>query len=546
MSQIKQSSIEGLKSIIDIVDLIGNFIEVKKNGSSFVAICPFHDDKNPSMSISLQKGLYHCHACGAGGDSIKFIMEHENLGFGEAIEFIARFFNYPLEYEKGFAKKIKSDILPLMADFYHQNLFRRNDILDYLKSRGLDNQTIEEFKIGYCGASFESVRYIQESGLNINEALKYGILIKNTDKFYARFSNRIIFPILSPTGVVIGFGGRTLSGEKNIAKYINSAQSEIFNKSRVLYGLNIARNYIHKKKSIIIVEGYMDAILLHKNGFKNTVATLGTAFNEGHIGLLKKEEVEILACFDGDSAGLNAGFRASKILAQNSRDGGVVVLRDGLDPADIMQKNPKEFEKLCNDKISFVEFVLSEIINNYDLRNPMQKQNALREIIEFLNTLTPILQREYVSKVAFLLNIDRSLIKVKSSKNNIEINLKPQIKDIAEARVLFSMMHSDECFFEVLNYLNETCFESCAEEFRLISKNELDNKTINEFRFIQDAMPLNLVDLREQIRLLLIRYCKKRLKNITNENLDISQKLDLIKAIKQNILTLESGKLVTI
>lgn len=317
---ISKHSIETLKQTIDILDVIGSVVELKKVGSNYVACCPFHDEKTPSFVVSPAKGFYHCYGCGVGGDSIKFLMEYEKLSFVESVEKIAAIMNFTLEYEKSYEKKPDFTLLDEITRFYQKNLLNHKPSLEYLSSRCVANSSIEKFALGYCGASFETLKFLNAKMLNKAEALEYGVIGKDSTREYARFSDRIIFPIHSPSGKVVGFGGRTMSGAN--AKYINSPQSKIFNKSKLLYGYYIAKEKIYKQKKIIVCEGYLDVIMLHQAGFDYAVATLGTALTKDHLPLLSKGEPKVILSYDGDKAGINAAFKAAKILAASGKDGG--------------------------------------------------------------------------------------------------------------------------------------------------------------------------------------------------------------------------------
>ena len=250
---ISKHSIETLKQTIDTCDVIGLVVELKKVGSNYVACCPFHDEKTPSFVVSSAKGFYHCYGCGVGGDSIKFLMEYEKLSFVESVEKIAAIMNFTLEYEKSYEKKPDFTLLDEITRFYQKNLLNHKPSLEYLSSRCVANSSIEKFALGYCGVSFETLKFLNAKMLNKAQALEYGVIGKDFTREYARFSDRIIFPIHSPSGKVVGFGGRTMSGTN--AKYINSPQSKIFNKSKLLYGYYIAKDKIYKQKKIIVCEG---------------------------------------------------------------------------------------------------------------------------------------------------------------------------------------------------------------------------------------------------------------------------------------------------
>ena len=229
---------------------------------------------------------------------------------------------------------------------------------------------IEKFELGYAPSSQEQLNFINSSNLPLNEAMELGVFAKGENGVYARLIERITFPIFSNNNKIIAFGGRTISNHP--AKYINYTNTKIFNKSKTLYGLNFAREKILRSKEIIITEGYMDVIMLHQAGFENAVATLGTALTIEHLPILKKLNVKIIVAYDGDSAGINAGIKASTLLAQNGFEGGAVIFKQGFDPAD-MVKNGEDLTPIFQNKTPFIEFVIKETINKYNLKNPHQK-----------------------------------------------------------------------------------------------------------------------------------------------------------------------------
>ena len=312
---IKRSSIDNLAASIDISDLISSYVPLKKNGvHSYVGLCPFHDDRSPSMHVSSDKGLYHCFACGAGGNIFKFIMEIENIDFASAVEKIADMYNISLEYSKNDnTKDYKSaaNVLNELNASYKLALFSQDGAraLKYLKERGINDAMIERFELGWAGSSAKSIACLQNANIAPSLALKAGAIKQNQKGYYASFIERISFPIYNHIGTLVGFGGRTISG--HLAKYVNSPQSEIFDKSRILYGYDKAKNEIFKRKEMIICEGYMDCIMLHLAGFTNAVAVLGTALTPKHLPLIKKENIKVILSFDSDTAGENAAFKSA-------------------------------------------------------------------------------------------------------------------------------------------------------------------------------------------------------------------------------------------
>ena len=339
---IEQKSIEHLRNSIDIADVVGAYVSLKRSGSSLVGLCPFHDDKSPSMHVSSNRGLYHCFACGAGGDAIKFVMEYEKLSYPQAIEKLASMFGIQLEYSNEKTQKKDNslkEILELLNNYYKTELFNPANAaaLSYLKERALSPAMIEKFELGWAPPSQNTINLLQKNEIEAIKAFSAGAIKNGERGVYASFSNRITFPIYNHIGSIVGFGGRTISDHP--AKYINSPQSEIFDKSRVLYGYDKARTAIFKSGEVIICEGYMDCIMLHQAGFFNAVAVLGTALTPKHLPLLKKENIKVILSFDSDTAGQNAALRSAELLSRSSIDGKVVLIEGGKDPAELVAAN---------------------------------------------------------------------------------------------------------------------------------------------------------------------------------------------------------------
>lgn len=542
---ISKHSIETLKQTIDILDVIGSVVELKKSGSNYVACCPFHDEKTPSFVVSPAKGFYHCYGCGVGGDSIKFLMEYEKLSFVESVEKIAAIMNFTLEYEKSYEKKPDFTLLDEITRFYQKNLLDHKPSLDYLSSRCVANSSIEKFALGYCGASFETIKFLNAKMLNKTQALEYGVIGKDSTRDYARFSDRIIFPIHSPSGKIVGFGGRTMSGAN--AKYINSPQSKIFNKSKLLYGYYIAKEKIYKQKKIIVCEGYLDVIMLHQAGFDYAVATLGTALTKDHLPLLAKGEPKVILSYDGDKAGINAAFKAAKILAASGKDGGVVIFANGIDPADMVaNKQVNELSDMFANPVPFVDFILQQIAKKYDLHNPLEKERALAESTQFLHTLSPVLQEEYKPTLAHLLSLPTHLIGSKRSVQHTPLTFTAPTQEIAESVLVKTLLEKPEWIEFTLEYIDISLFAYKREEFSKLLQKEVEHPLLIAIVINEKIKALNdLPSLKEHLRLFILQAYTQFLSQIPRfEQMSLQKKGTLIKEIKSKILQLKKGELL--
>ena len=493
---IKKESIENLKENIDIVDVVGSYIELRKNGGSFKARCPFHDEKTPSFVVNQNKQFFHCFGCGKSGNSISFVMEYEGLSFRESVEELADRFSVELEYENSTGEKKRVDeenLLPFMqrvSEWFESNLQKNGDALQYLYGRGFDKETISKFQIGYAPSSYESLNFFQQENISLKVAEELGLVAKDSERnsHYARFSNRVIFPIFSQNGKIIAFGGRTLSNHP--AKYINSPATRYFNKSKVLYGYNFAKEQIFREKKIIVVEGYLDLIALHQAGIKNVVATLGTALTEEHLPLLKRDGLDVVLAFDGDKAGIDAGRKASEILLPNSIDISVVLFPDGKDPADLLKSrdssNIDEVKEILSKGVNGVKFVIHQIANKFNLENPMQKERAGKEIGTFLSTLSSLLQDEYrlYSANEILKSNDIKYIPVSKKRAG-------KYKDYDEYRatelhLLKSALENRECLTVLKNEIEERYFKNSGSLYRDILQERNDSQELLRLSLRED------------------------------------------------------------
>ena len=454
---IKEESIERLLSIVDIVEVVERYVPLKRSGRNSVGICPFHDDRNPSMSVNSQMGIFHCFSCKAGGNAIKFIMEYEKISYPEAIEKLAASVGFTLEYENnhfGETKKESKKILELLNGYYQNLLYSNQEALNYLYSRGITDELIRKFGIGWAPASQNTIRLLENEEIEPSEALNVGAIKQNERGFYASFTERITFPICNHTGHLVGFGGRTISNHP--AKYVNSPQCSVFDKSRIFYAFDLAKKSAYDKKELIITEGYMDVIMLHKAGFTNAVAVLGTALTELHLPLIKRGNFKVILSFDGDSAGINAAIKSAKLLSTNGIDSGVVIIQDGLDPADMVFRGEiKKLKEIYANSVESGEFLIRNIVKNFDISRPIVKNQALNEIIAYTTTLNPIVAGSYQDLVANLLkipinsfrltknsqqNTNFSEFKNEKTQNSVQNGAFSRQKDINELQILKSMV----------------------------------------------------------------------------------------------------------
>lgn len=536
---IKKSSIEDLKSRLDIIDVISNYIELKKAGVNYKARCPFHEEKSASFVVSPSKQIYHCFGCGSGGDAISFVKEYEKLSYPEAVEKLARENNIPLDYENGAQEKKEDKTLEQVNKFFLKNLQYQKEAIKYLQERGVFNSSIEKFEIGYAPSSAEQITFLNSNHITSQSALETGIIAQDANKrFYARFIERITFPIYSASNHIVGFGGRTISNHP--AKYINSPQTKLFNKSRLLYAYNIAKESIYRKKEIIVTEGYLDVIMLHQAGFDNTVATLGTALTSEHLPLLKKGEPKIILAYDGDNAGKNAALKAAKMLSMASFDGGVVLFEESKDPADFVKEGKIDYlNALFKHPKKFIEFVIETIALEYDLNIPEQKQGAKNEINSFLKNLSPILQEEYISFASGVLKSKESFFKIKKTYPSKET---AQSYDVAEMSMLKTLILNPYLVEYLLDVCDENIFEHHRDIFIDIIQNRAESKKLLELELNEKILPLTEDELKEKIKKLQILNLQKKLNLIKNDQtMDFKKKSFEIRKTQDMIKNLNQG-----
>lgn len=538
---ITKESIENLSQRLNIVDVIENYIEVRKQGSSFVCICPFHADKNPSMHINPTKGFYHCFACKAGGDAFKFVMDYEKLSFADAVEKIASLSHFTLSYtkEKQENKKELKFILPSLNAYFKDNLKHHKEILTYLYQRALNDKDIAKFELGFAGASEDSIRLLQNQKIPLEDAVSVGVLKRDeNNEFYASFIGRITFPIYDHKDLLVGFGGRTLN--PNIpAKYVNSPQNILFDKSRIFYAFNIAKENIAQKKEMIVCEGYMDAIAFHKAGFDNAVAVLGTALTEHHLPLIRRYEAKVILCFDNDDAGLKAATRSAFLLSTNKIDGKVAILQGGKDPAELVAKNESaKLHNILNEAIELGEFYIRRLISNHSINSALDKQKALEAIQKYTFNLEPLVANSYTNLVSNLLKVDEKFVVLsQNSKKTTRTPLisqnhshKEKIHIVELELIAFLKQHPNMCndFKEISD---SACFKHKILLTKILEKKGYEDSDIREFESKNIRSNLSYSEF-------LLGICKVNLaflNNIKIQNSTLAFKKQLFTLVDKNL-----------
>ena len=430
---IKQKSIDSVMAAVRIEEVVGDFVSLRKQGQDFVGICPFHDDKNPSLHVSPRLGIYKCFVCDAAGNPVKFLMEHEKMTYPEAIEYLAKKYGIPLEYERNESdeerqqRSLRESLLIVneFAQKYFIEQLRNTEEgklmgMAYLKERGFKDDTIDKFGLGYCPDGWDNfTKAALEKGYKEEYLTELGLTGKSqSGKLYDIYRGRVIFPIHNDAGKVIGFGGRILKKDgKDPRKYVNSRENTIYHKSDTLYGIYFAKNAIHKQQNVYLVEGYTDVISMHESGVENVVASSGTSLTQGQIRMITKRTQNITVLYDGDMAGIKASMRGIDMLLEQGLKIRVCLLPDGEDPDSFAKKHrDSELQDyLASESKDFLLFK-ADILSKEAGNDPIKRASMVNEILKSISCVKDNIERAfYVKECAKLFDL---------SENDLNMNLR--------------------------------------------------------------------------------------------------------------------------
>jgi len=415
--KIPQEKFEEIAQANDIIEVVSGYIQIKKRGKSFLAVCPFHPDKNPSLHISQEKQVYHCFSCKASGNVYTFVQNYEKITFVEAVQKLAQRAGIVLKYDSR-APDLSNEISKLFeinksaSKYFYRNLqnlsgSEKDFVYGYLDTRKIDKKQIDKFGIGYSNKNWDSLfnHFSEEDIFKKEEIEKAGLLIqseKDKDNFYDRFRGRLMFPIFNENDKVVGFGGRKLYDDDPGGKYINSPETKIYNKSKVLYGLNFAKEKIRYHDYVILVEGYMDLVSLSRYDIENVVASSGTALTEEQVKLISRYTKNIYVLFDSDLAGIKAAKRGIEIILEAGLEINVITLPEGEDPDSFINKNGKEeFLKHLNKKKSVINFISELYQKEGKLESINDKTGFIKEIIGYIGKIQDKIKRAfYIKEIA--------------------------------------------------------------------------------------------------------------------------------------------------
>lgn len=584
MVRYSDELLDEIKSKNDIVDIVSQYVVLKRAGRNYMGLCPFHKEKSGSFCVSPDKQIFHCFGCGVGGNVFHFISKIENLNFKESVEMLANRAGVELpvsgNFEDDKLAKLKSRVYEVnkcAAEFYHENLYKptAKPGQEYVKKRHLDNKTLKAFKIGYSGRFNELYTELKSKGFTEEEILASCLVNKNPDgKFIDRFRNRLMFPIFDTHERVIAFGGRVLDDSK--PKYINSPEDIVYSKGRHLFAFNIARKY--NSKTIIMVEGYMDAISLHQRGIHNAVASLGTALTEAQGRLLRRSCEKVIIGYDADGAGQAATLRGLEILQNLGCDIRILQIEGAKDPDEFVVKyGPERFQMYVDKAISLVEFKVKMLKKSLDLDNVNDKIKFLNEVAKIVAKVENSMEREvYVDKISLEYKVSKDAIYAEINKllyansrteqklekkvvpvKNVSIQQEEQPVDVKtkrlESLVIYLLINYPDKSFERLKKLIDNNVIKIERNKAIINKlyeeHEKGNINIeNILDLFEDEITVNylsgivssdfeITDVDKCIEDVLVTYRKELLLQRRNE---ILGKIDNNDLTKEEVANLEA------
>ena len=596
MARYSEEIIEQVRQNNDIVDIISQYVHLTRKGRNYFGLCPFHNEKSPSFSVSPERQIFHCFGCGVGGNIYTFLMKIEGIGFKDAIEQLAEKANIQLPRienpEEDRKEELKAKIYKInqfTAEFYHQNLYKptAKNAQEYVKKRKLTQNTLETFKIGFSGKYDELYKSLKNQGFGEKEILESGLVIKNDrGQFIDMYRNRFMIPICDVRGRVIAFGGRVLDDSK--PKYINSPENVVYSKGRHLFGLNVAKKDCSKK--LLIVEGYMDAISLYQRGITNVVAALGTALTEQQGWLLRKSTEQVILGFDADGAGQTAVARSMEILQKMGCDMRVLQIEGAKDPDEFVLKFGEGRFKLAMDNaISLVEFKVKNLSQNINLENASDKIKFLNEIAKILAKVDNTMEREiYIDKIASNYQISKeaiyaevnkliytsskteNLLQSKTVKNPVVKKNEKEEKDVdidlkrREDTIIALLLDANEKIFQKIkekitpeDFKDETNKKIAIKLYKELENQDVNvNKLIDEFdeqtqNHITKVMATDygIENIEKAVDDILSKYERERLENKKTHILkeleteqDTETKKKLSKELSNIIITLAKIK----
>lgn len=422
---IPQQIVRSILETARIEEVVADFVKLKRRGSNLIGLCPFHNEKTPSFTVSPAKALFKCFGCGKGGDVASFVMEHEHMSYPEALKYLARRYNIEVEEREAtpdeiLLQNLRERLLNLNTfaqNFFVQQLFETAEGqsvgLSYFKERGFREATIKKFGLGYSPRQRDAfVRHAREQGYQPDVLLLSGLAAGSEERLFDRFHDRVIFPIHNLSGQVIGFGGRILDSDKSKAKYLNSPESEVYNKGKTLYGIFFARQAIARLDNCLLVEGYTDVISMHQAGIENVVASSGTSLTTDQIRLIKRFTKNITILYDGDPAGIKASLRGLDMILEEGLNVRILLFPEGDDPDSFVQKHPaSQVEAFIRDNATdFITFKTRMLLDESG-HDPIRKASLVKDIVETIALIPdPIFRSVYINECSQMLEVDEVVL----------------------------------------------------------------------------------------------------------------------------------------
>lgn len=536
-----QSPVEIIKERLSIVDIISEYIKIEKAGSAYKARCPFHNEKTPSFFISPNRSSFHCFGCGKSGDIFSFVQELEGISFTDALRVLADKAGISLDsYKFDQIKDNHYEIYKVLEDatqYFIENLKNNFKALDYLSARGLTPETIKSFRIGFAFDEFKSlVNEMTKRGHTLENLVLAGLASKTEKGVFDRFRGRIMFPIFDSAGKVVAFSGRIFDSVKeDVAKYINSPETELYHKSKILFGYDRAKRQMLKSGRAIIVEGQMDLILSHQSGIVDCVAVSGTALTEDHINLIKKFAQKIVFAFDGDEAGLKAMIRSIELSNKVGLISEIAPLKEGVDPADLILKDKDLWVNMLKNPLSFIDYMIFKM-KNQKLNENDKAIYVKKTVFPYLKSLnSPLIQAMEMEKLATYLEVKSEIIKREISL--ISENEKTNFTQTPKTQtVIIQKKESEKAQQKVLGFLNLIKSKNFSPPKELIERlNEILKADVDIYLKEQTQK-----DIDRNLALMEIQYGDNVNNEVILEKLiDELENITLKEKFKENILLIK-------
>ncbi|MFC2102341.1 DNA primase [Bacteroidota bacterium] len=492
---ISRDTIDSIISTIRIEEVIGDFVSLRKRGVNMIGLCPFHNEKTPSFTVSPAKGIYKCFGCGKAGNGVNFVMEHEHFSYPEALRYLANKYQIEIEEEVQTAEMQEQmserealfNLNQFALDFFEKTLHDTEEgkaiALSYLKERGIRDDIIRKFKLGYSPSTWDAfTKHARAEGYKLEALVKSGMTLQKDERAYDRFHSRVIFPIHGVSGKVIGFGGRILTSEKNRPKYVNSPESEVYNKSKSLYGIYFARNAIALKNNCYLVEGYTDVISLHQAGIENVVASSGTSLTHDQIRMILRYTKQVTILYDGDPAGIKASFRGIDMILEEGMDVKIVLFAEGEDPDSYSRNHhPTEVEEFISSHADNFILFKTRLLLDETKGDPIKKAGLIKEIVNTISLIPDGISRTlYIKECSALMNVPEQVL-MNEVRKILRNKIKKQIPEVEKPEDIGWVEDTTAPSQEEIDLISDEYQErELIRQLLLYGREEIELEKINE------------------------------------------------------------------